>query len=330
MHSCRGALTHRVWFRRLKALADDPFFPFFFLFPFLSSGAAALAPTPVLVVSFAAIDVGELLLLKLQPPLVVPEELQVVAVHSFSMLPSPVWYVCGLWAAPGWSIPWVCLSAGVVTAVRVATPEEAFARVCCHDTLPRRDRVAVMVPLPVVMGRFALRTFRWGTRQVASLRSVTEGDTFMVVFWRRCQEARVYVVSVVWDPHPREPIEGVIWATSVLKLACNDHPYTDELGGKALAVKGLTWRTLELRGKRGLDSGAESFVEHSCPGRDAEVVEAVLFPAWPRQSFVTLPLSALVSEPRSGARRGAAAWPGCGGACILVVFYGGSVSLFRG
>ncbi|MQL96791.1 hypothetical protein Taro_029470 [Colocasia esculenta] len=41
------------------------------------------------------------------------------------MLPSPVWYVCGLWAAPGWSISWVCLSAGVATAVGIATPEEA-------------------------------------------------------------------------------------------------------------------------------------------------------------------------------------------------------------
>ncbi|MQL97910.1 hypothetical protein Taro_030613 [Colocasia esculenta] len=64
------------------------------------------------------------------------------------MLPSPVWYVCGLWAALGWSIPWVCLSTGVATAVRVATPEEA---VCCHDALPRRDRVAVAVPFPVTM-----------------------------------------------------------------------------------------------------------------------------------------------------------------------------------
>ncbi|MQL77546.1 hypothetical protein Taro_009949, partial [Colocasia esculenta] len=27
------------------------------------------------------------------------------------------------------------------------------------------------------------------------------------------------VVSVAWDPHPREPVEGVLWATSVLKLA---------------------------------------------------------------------------------------------------------------
>ncbi|MQM03963.1 hypothetical protein Taro_036750 [Colocasia esculenta] len=27
------------------------------------------------------------------------------------------------------------------------------------------------------------------------------------------------VVTVTWDPHPREPIEGVLRATSVLELA---------------------------------------------------------------------------------------------------------------
>ncbi|MQL82339.1 hypothetical protein Taro_014823 [Colocasia esculenta] len=41
------------------------------------------------------------------------------------------------------------------------------------------------------------------------------------------------VVTVTWDPHPREPVEGVLRATSVLELAA-------------------TRRTLELRGKRWL------------------------------------------------------------------------------
>ncbi|MQM09399.1 hypothetical protein Taro_042268 [Colocasia esculenta] len=36
-----------------------------------------------------------------------------------------------------------------------------------------------------------------------------------------------------------------------------------------------------------------------------------------RQSLVSLPLSALVPEPRSGVRREAAAWPGCGVACVV-------------
>ncbi|MQL71257.1 hypothetical protein Taro_003598 [Colocasia esculenta] len=43
-----------------------------------------------------------------------------------------------------------------------------------------------------------------------------------------------------------------------------------------------SWQTLELRGKRDLDSSADSFVALSCLGRDDEVVEAVLFSAWPR------------------------------------------------
>ncbi|MQL99635.1 hypothetical protein Taro_032360 [Colocasia esculenta] len=98
------------------------------------------------------------------------------SVSTFSKLPSPMWYVCGLWAAPGWSISWVYLSVGVATAG------------CCHDVLPRRNRVAVAVPFPIAMGRFAIRTFWWGTRQLTSLRSVTEGDTFMVMSWQQCQE----------------------------------------------------------------------------------------------------------------------------------------------
>ncbi|MQL72126.1 hypothetical protein Taro_004461 [Colocasia esculenta] len=51
--------------------------------------------------------------------------------------------------------------------------------------MPHRDRVAVTVPFP---GWLALRTFRWGMRKVTSLRLVTEGDTFVAVSWRRCQE----------------------------------------------------------------------------------------------------------------------------------------------
>ncbi|MQL84073.1 hypothetical protein Taro_016573 [Colocasia esculenta] len=125
---------------------------------------------------------------------------------------------------------------------------------CYRNALPRCDRVAVAVPFPVAMGWLALRTFRWGTRQVTWLHSVTEGDTFVAVSWRRCQEGhlvraclgwptallRVHaclvlaglvmgykpavqreVVSVVWDPHPREPVEGMLQATSVLELTAD-------------------------------------------------------------------------------------------------------------
>ncbi|MQM23686.1 hypothetical protein Taro_056753 [Colocasia esculenta] len=136
----------------------------------------------------------------------------------------------------------------------------------CRDALPRRDRVAVAVPFPVAMSRLALRTFWWGTRQVTSLHSVTEGYTFMAVSWQWCQEdgrvlarpcmplaclacrglqasssvwfllclprlfarclaleglSRSEVVFVVWDPHPQEPVEGVLWATSMPQLAAN-------------------------------------------------------------------------------------------------------------
>ncbi|MQL94917.1 hypothetical protein Taro_027580 [Colocasia esculenta] len=47
------------------------------------------------------------------------------SIYYFSMLPSPVWSVCGVWVALGWSIPWVYLSTRVTTTVHVATPEEA-------------------------------------------------------------------------------------------------------------------------------------------------------------------------------------------------------------
>ncbi|MQL88970.1 hypothetical protein Taro_021540 [Colocasia esculenta] len=76
------------------------------------------------------------------------------------------------------------------------------------------------------------------------------------------------------------------------------------------------------------DSGAESFVELSCLGLGRRGVRSA-FLAQNRQSFVSLLLSALVPEPRSGARREAVAWPGCGVACV-VCFCGGSISHFAG
>ncbi|MQL75172.1 hypothetical protein Taro_007544 [Colocasia esculenta] len=41
---------------------------------------------------------------------------------------------------------------------------------------------------------------------------------------------RVEVVTVAWDPRPREPVEGVLRATSVLELAATRR--TPELRGK--------------------------------------------------------------------------------------------------
>ncbi|MQL84510.1 hypothetical protein Taro_017025 [Colocasia esculenta] len=63
----------------------------------------------------------------------------------------------------------------------------------------------------------------WSEEEVANRREgphwgsffvkVTEGDIFVAVSWQRCQEGR--------DPHPREPVEGVLRATSVLELAAH-------------------------------------------------------------------------------------------------------------
>ncbi|MQL78850.1 hypothetical protein Taro_011287, partial [Colocasia esculenta] len=154
----------------------------------------------------------------------------------------------------------------------------------CHGALARRNGVAMAlgvatVPvLPRVLPLawlcvsvcprvgFALRTFWEGTRQVASLRSATEGDTIVAVSWQ--------------------------WS---LLRECS--------GLRACSSWQPTEQTLEMRAKRGLNSGAKSFVELSCLGRDAKVVEAILFPAWPRQSFVSLPRSTLFPEPRREVRR---------------------------
>ncbi|MQL93983.1 hypothetical protein Taro_026632, partial [Colocasia esculenta] len=60
-------------------------------------------------------------------------------------------------------------------------------------------------------------------------------------------------------------------------------------------------------------------------------------PRWLRHSFrcgsaspFSLPLSALVLEPRRGVRCGAAARLGCGGACVCVLCGGSLASLYRG
>ncbi|MQL95747.1 hypothetical protein Taro_028412 [Colocasia esculenta] len=41
------------------------------------------------------------------------------------------------------------------------------------------------------------------------------------------------VVSVSWDPRPREPVEGVLRATSVLELAANAHPLLPSARGSS-------------------------------------------------------------------------------------------------
>ncbi|MQM19723.1 hypothetical protein Taro_052733 [Colocasia esculenta] len=118
------------------------------------------------------------------------------------------------------------------------------------------------------------------------------------------------VVSIAWDPHPQEPLREC----SGLRACSSWQP---------------SWSTLELRGKRGLDSGAESIVEISCLGRDTEVVEVFssqrgpdsplshcLSLRWFRSHVVVLGVG-----------------PQLGQAMVLrafVCFYGSSISLFHG
>ncbi|MQM15512.1 hypothetical protein Taro_048459 [Colocasia esculenta] len=118
------------------------------------------------------------------------------------------------------------------------------------------------------------------------------------------------VVSIAWDPHPREPVEGVLWATSVPELAAD------------LADSGAEW-------KMRFGQWSESFVELSCLGWDTEIVEVFssrrgldsplshcLSLHWFRSHVVVLGVG-----------------PQFGQAAVIVVlwcFCGGSVSLFRG
>ncbi|MQL68611.1 hypothetical protein Taro_000896, partial [Colocasia esculenta] len=151
---------------------------------------------------------------------------------SFSMLPSPVWYVCGLWVASRWSIPWIYPSSGVATAVCITTPEG------------------------VIVSR------RTGTKR-----------------WHRdalgCPPAGVPPSDVCSSPtlgvQPAPP----------LAPSLPSGPWTPILASLLRECSGLracsswqpSWQTLERRGKRGLDSGAESFLELFFLGWDVEVVE---------------------------------------------------------
>ncbi|MQL89388.1 hypothetical protein Taro_021964, partial [Colocasia esculenta] len=122
--------------------------------------------------------------------------------------------------------------------------------------------------------------------------------------------SRSEVVSIAWDPHPREPLRE----RSRLRACSSWQP---------------TGRTLELRGKRGLDSGAELFVELSWLGLGHRGRPEFYPVSW---------LASLLSHCltlcwfwsrvwRSGVR------PQLGQAvvlCALVCFCGGSVSPFRG
>ncbi|MQL76484.1 hypothetical protein Taro_008883 [Colocasia esculenta] len=219
-----------------------------------------------------------------------------IVTRLLSRCPSPSrWYRDGL---GGRNSACVCLRCSVVPfGVLVCAPGLAFPQdlqVGNAEALPTsllRVRACLALAGLVVVYKLA---FRRGSYCACS--ACSPGALHL----RACPVQRL-------SPLPGTPIlESLLKECSELRACSSWQP---------------SWQTLERREKRGLDSGAESFVELSCLGWDAEVVEAVLFLARPKQSFVSLPLSALVPEPRSGARRGVAAWPGCGVACICVFLW---------
>ncbi|MQL99618.1 hypothetical protein Taro_032341, partial [Colocasia esculenta] len=148
--------------------------------------------------------------------------------------------------------------------------------VCPHgsDDLPRfscptRNRVAVTTQFWVAIGSaiatprpigirlswcpppagLSLRTFWYGTRQVASLRSMTEGDTFVAVSWQWCQEGHARVdqgegfpdPSLLWrsTKNPEESSFGGF--LGLPKESFNDtfDPFEDLIRGKNLTSSPL-------------------------------------------------------------------------------------------
>ncbi|MQM19974.1 hypothetical protein Taro_052989, partial [Colocasia esculenta] len=90
-------------------------------------------------------------------------------------------------------------------------------------------RVAVATWFPVATGRLSRRTalLRQGCcRDALPCRDVIRrGFVVLPRLFARCLAleglSHSEVVSVAWDPHPREPVEGVLRATSVLELAAD-------------------------------------------------------------------------------------------------------------
>ncbi|MQL77502.1 hypothetical protein Taro_009912 [Colocasia esculenta] len=98
----------------------------------------------------------------------------------------------------------------------------------CRDALLRRIRVHVAAPFPgklcpqdLLVGNAA------GSLPAFSDRSQRFGVVLVVLprLFARCLTleglSRSEVVSVSWDPRPREPVKGVLRATSVLELAAH-------------------------------------------------------------------------------------------------------------
>ncbi|MQL80814.1 hypothetical protein Taro_013266 [Colocasia esculenta] len=119
--------------------------------------------------------------------------------------------------------------------------------------------------------------------------------------------SRSELVFVAWDPCPCEPLR-------------------ERSGLRACSSWQPIGQTLELRGKRGLDNGTESFVELSCLGLGRRG-RLEFFLAQTRQSLVSLPRSTLVPEPRREVRQAGArlASRACGLRVPLLAASGGGL-----
>ncbi|MQM22811.1 hypothetical protein Taro_055869, partial [Colocasia esculenta] len=102
----------------------------------------------------------------------------------------------------------------------------------------------------------------------------------------------VEVVTVAWDPRPREPVEGVLRATSVLELAATRR--TPELRGKRWLGQ---WRVSHLQSSRGW-SGTPRIVRSSTRRRPASPSSHCLAPYGPGTVW-----RGETSQQRQGARR---------------------------
>ncbi|MQL74243.1 hypothetical protein Taro_006599 [Colocasia esculenta] len=157
---------------------------------------------------------------------------------AFPMLPSPlccVWMVCGrpriedpvglppCWCRDGSARHEIrggigplghdLIATRLAVVIRLSRRASRSRQDCCRGVfLPGRNRV-VVVPFPVVMP-FPI-----------AMPAVRRGFVMLPHLFARCLAleglSRSEVVSVSWDPHPQEPVEGGIRATSVLELAAH-------------------------------------------------------------------------------------------------------------
>ncbi|MQM12375.1 hypothetical protein Taro_045291 [Colocasia esculenta] len=114
----------------------------------------------------------------------------------------------------------VCLPTDVAAVVRITTSVEASPREAVATRYPIASRLLSRRPSPSRWHRDGL----WG-RDSAYAASVRRGFVVLPYLFARCLAleglSRSEVVSIFWDPHPREPVEGDIQAMSVLELAAH-------------------------------------------------------------------------------------------------------------